>query len=79
MITFLIALFAFFVFCLASSAIYVINDIVDIEADRAHPVKKNRPLPSGQISVTSSNNYCITFTCFSFLADDVFSIINLFY
>ena len=48
---FLDALSAFIVFCFASSAIYVINDIVDIEADRAHPVKKNRPLPSGQIPV----------------------------
>ncbi|HEY6435024.1 MAG TPA: decaprenyl-phosphate phosphoribosyltransferase [Ignavibacteriaceae bacterium] len=48
---FLDALSAFFVFCLASSAIYVINDIVDIESDRAHPVKKNRPLPSGHISI----------------------------
>jgi len=51
---FLEALFAFFIFCLASSAIYVVNDIVDIEADRAHPVKKNRPLPSGQISVKAA-------------------------
>lgn len=51
---FLDALSAFFVFCLASSTIYVINDIVDIEADRVHPVKKNRPLPSGQISVQSA-------------------------
>ena len=48
---FLDALSAFIVFCFASSAIYVINDIVDIEADGAHPVKKNRPLPSGQIPV----------------------------
>jgi 4-hydroxybenzoate polyprenyltransferase len=47
---FIHTLFAFFVFCLASSAIYVINDIVDIESDRVHPVKKNRPLPSGDIS-----------------------------
>jgi 4-hydroxybenzoate polyprenyltransferase len=51
---FLDALSAFFIFCIASSAIYVINDIVDIEADRAHPVKKNRPLPSGQISVRTA-------------------------
>ncbi len=43
-------LLAFLVFCLASSAIYVINDLVDIESDRAHPVKKDRPLPSGAIS-----------------------------
>ena len=47
-------LFAFLLFCLASSAIYVINDLVDIESDRAHPVKRNRPLPSGAISQTSA-------------------------
>ena len=45
---------AFLVFCLASSAIYVINDLVDIESDRAHPVKKDRPLPSGAISQTAA-------------------------
>ena len=41
---------AFIVFCLTSSAIYIINDINDIEADRAHPVKKTRPLAAGTIS-----------------------------
>lgn len=51
---FFTTLFAFFVFCLASSAIYVINDLVDIEADRAHPRKKDRPLPSGAISKTTA-------------------------
>jgi len=51
---FLITLFAFFVFSLASSSIYVINDLIDIEADRAHSLKKNRPLPSGVISKTSA-------------------------
>jgi 4-hydroxybenzoate polyprenyltransferase len=49
---FLQTLSAFIVFCFASSAIYVINDIVDIEADRAHPIKKNRPLPAGDITVS---------------------------
>lgn len=51
---FITSLFAFFIFCIASSAIYVINDLVDIDSDRAHPVKKNRPLPSGTISKTAA-------------------------
>jgi 4-hydroxybenzoate polyprenyltransferase len=51
---FITTLFAFLVFCIASSAIYVINDLVDIESDRAHPVKKNRPLPSGAISTKAA-------------------------
>jgi 4-hydroxybenzoate polyprenyltransferase len=51
---FFITLLAFVVFCLASSFIYVINDIIDIAADKAHPIKKNRPLPSGMISTQSA-------------------------
>lgn len=42
---------AFGLFCLTSSIIYIINDINDIEADRAHPVKKFRPLAAGTITV----------------------------
>lgn len=37
-------------FCLISSAVYVMNDISDVEKDRKHEVKKNRPIASGQIS-----------------------------
>ena len=37
-------------FCLVSSAVYLMNDLVDIENDRQHPRKRLRPLPSGQLS-----------------------------
>ncbi len=42
---------AFLIFCLLSSSIYVFNDIKDIEEDKNHPIKKNRMLPSGRLSV----------------------------
>lgn len=41
---------AFVLFCMAASAIYLLNDLVDIEKDRAHPRKRNRPLASGKLS-----------------------------
>jgi 4-hydroxybenzoate polyprenyltransferase len=41
---------AFVAFCMAASAIYLVNDLVDIEKDRAHPKKRNRPFASGRLS-----------------------------
>jgi 4-hydroxybenzoate polyprenyltransferase len=44
----------FVLLCLISGNVYTINDLVDIEKDRQHPQKRNRPLPSGQLSVRAA-------------------------
>lgn len=41
------SLLAFVLFCMASGAVYLINDVADIARDRAHPVKRHRPLAAG--------------------------------
>lgn len=42
---------AFIAFSLMASAVYCLNDIIDVEADRQHPVKKLRPIASGKVSI----------------------------
>lgn len=46
----LVTVIAFVLLCLMSSAVYLMNDLADIESDRQHPLKRNRPLPSGRLS-----------------------------
>lgn len=45
---------AFAVFCCLAGAVYTLNDLADIEADRVHPIKRMRPIPSGRVSVSSA-------------------------
>lgn len=42
---------AFALFCAISSAVYILNDIFDLESDRAHPVKSKRPIAAGEVPV----------------------------
>ena len=65
------SIYAFLSFCFISSAIYFINDIRDIEKDRNHPTKCNRPIAAGQISVKSA----IVFTVFLIAVAIVFNVL----
>jgi 4-hydroxybenzoate polyprenyltransferase len=49
-----IALAAFAIFCALSGAVYLFNDVADREADQNHPLKRERPIASGQLSATSA-------------------------
>src|SRR5918996_5373822 len=48
------ALLAFVVFCALSGAVYAANDVLDVEEDRKHPLKRFRPVASGDISADAA-------------------------
>ncbi len=48
------ALAAFAVFCMLASSIYTLNDLLDVEADRVHPVKRHRPIAAGVVSLATA-------------------------
>lgn len=89
------SLIAFFVFSFTASIVYIINDINDIEKDKLHPIKKNRPLASEEISkknaiitavillfleiVGTVVLYNITKNVFIFIIPAIYIIINILY
>ena len=80
---YLITLVAFTLFYLASSTIYVFNDIIDLEKDKLHHLKMNRPIASGRVTTKEAKYLLITlliFTTFiSFLFNEELFFIILIY
>lgn len=74
---------AFGLFCLLAGCVYLINDVVDIEKDRQHTDKKNRPLPSGKITraqaiISAVLIFCVCISL-SFCLDRFFGVMVSFY
>jgi 4-hydroxybenzoate polyprenyltransferase len=58
---FLHTLAGFILLCLGASAVYLMNDLVDLEQDRAHPIKRNRPIASGSLPVPVAQGAAVIF------------------
>jgi len=80
---FMKVLLAFFAFCMVSSCIYILNDIVDMEKDRQHPRKRKRPIAAGIVSRLEAGFIMVILAPLSlvpsFLLDPVFGVIILVY
>ena len=61
-------LIAFSAFCFASSAVYIINDIIDIKSDRVHKTKRLRPIAAGKISIHQALILELVLLIFAFYA-----------
>lgn len=64
--SFLRTLAGFALFCLISSSVYIFNDLADVEADRKHPEKKNRPIASGKLPINAAWIAGIALVIFTF-------------
>ena len=77
------AALAFVLFCLLSSGVYLMNDILDLQEDQRHPQKRLRPLPSGRLKVSTAASGAVVMLALSiglsFLLDLEFGLIALAY
>lgn len=67
------SIYAFVVFCLLSSTSYLLNDIIDFPYDKKHPVKKNRPIASGDITIPEASFLVFVLTLVSLIIALLFS------
>jgi len=73
----------FGIFCLLSGLVYIINDIADVDADRKHPAKRLRPIPSGELPLPTAQVAAILIPLvifpLSYLLSPTFSLVALGY
>ena len=73
----------FLLFCLVSSAVYIINDLADVEADRLHPKKRYRPIAAGVLPVSVARSAAVVIVGLSFplayLLSPTFTLVLLSY
>ncbi len=77
------AIGAALIFCIMSGAVYLLNDLADVERDRAHPTKRNRPIASGALSprlaVAAATFLLIAGLSFAFALSFPLGIVSLVY
>lgn len=77
------ALVGFIVFCMITGCTYILNDLIDVEKDKLHPIKSQRPLPSGRLrkktAVTAAAIVCFAGLFLAFFMSALFGIIVLAY
>lgn len=85
------SILGFFAFSFAASFVYVINDIEDIDNDRRHTIKKNRPLAAGTISIINAKKLAVILLLasitlvalsgmvYAIVVDIIYIILNFFY
>ncbi len=64
----------FVVFCLCASSVYIFNDVIDKTEDQKHPLKKHRPIASGQLSIAHAVVLCVVFLTIAALLSAAFPL-----
>ena len=67
-------IYAFLTFCLLSSTSYVLNDIIDYPFDKKHPIKRFRPIASGEVTIPEATFIVFLLTLISLIISLIFSI-----